>query len=421
MPRVEWSFFLPAEDHKQVKQLMAYGQSRLTPWGQIIFIIIIVSISISSIGTQISAYFLPSFILALILTAYFLSLFFRPHVSARRILPPTPSAGGRCIYKVVVKNTGKRLIRNLTIFEQCLPHGLYPDMNHPQFNNAIDWLEPGEQTSVTLVMRIPRRGSYELLPLVACSDFPCGIIRARRRLGEIKKFVVHPRLIKKEDLSTDLHRHYQPGGILMSSKVGDSSEFSSTREYRQGDRLRDIHWRSSARTGKLVVKEYVEEYFVRIGLFLDTELRTFEKHKCFESRLSLCAGTADILIATDYIVDLFLSDEHHQHLQIGRGVNPFNRLLDLLSVVEGDKKISFAASTTLLKEHAAQLSMLILFLKDWDQERSLFVGRLKELGIKLKTVIIRDKPTTIAIADDSVRVYHPNELKETVWPDAISI
>ena len=76
MPRVEWSFLLPAEDHKQVKWFLTYCKTRLTPWGIIIFVITLVGIAISSVGTQISAYFLPSFILALLITAYILSLFF---------------------------------------------------------------------------------------------------------------------------------------------------------------------------------------------------------------------------------------------------------------------------------------------------------------------------------------------------------
>jgi len=93
MPRLEWSFFMPAEDHKQLKWLKAYCQSRLTSWGQIIYVIIIIGMAISSVGTQISAYFLPSFILALLITSYILSLFFRPKVEAYRILPPSPKAG----------------------------------------------------------------------------------------------------------------------------------------------------------------------------------------------------------------------------------------------------------------------------------------------------------------------------------------
>ena len=405
MPRLEWSFFMPAEDHYRFKWCLTWLKYRFTSWGLIILLIIVIGLAISSVGTQISAYLLPSYIFAFLLTAYFFSFFFSPKVRVQRILPGPLSAGGYCTYKVTVKNIGKYIIRNLTVFEQCLPYGLYAYTQHEEFNNIIDWLEPGEQTTFTLALRIPRRGTFEFPFLVAGSSFPSGLIRSTRRVGNREKFIVYPKLSRPLELHIDFRRQFQPGGISLSSKVGDSNEFSSTREYRQGDRLRDVHWVSSAKTGKLIVKEYIEEYFVRVGLFLDTELSRFEKHKCFESRICLCAGIADMLNKNDNIVDLFLSDEHHQHVQIGRGVRPFHHLLEILSVMEGDSSVNFQESVARIQEHAPQLSILICFLKDWDLQRSRFIGQLKDLGIKVRTMIVRDAPTTLAIKEENVTVH----------------
>ena len=411
MPRVEWSFFLPAEDHKQVKWFLSYCYSRLTTWGIIIFVITVVGIAISSVGTQISAYFLPSFILSLLITSYFLSLFFRPKIEAHRILPHKISAGGHCLYSITVKNTGKRPIRNLSIFEQTLPYGLYAAVTHPEFKNTIEWLDPGQQDTVTLVLRTPRRGTFELLPLIAGSSFPSGIMYSRARMGAKAKIIVYPKFSRQTEFQLHVRRQFQPGGISLSSKVGDSNEFASTREYRQGDRLRDVHWASSARTGKLVVKEYVEEYFIRVGLFVDTELKRFEKHKCLESRISLCAGVADKLSASDYIVDLFLSDENLQHLQIGRGLEQFDHLLELLSAIEGDFTINLDRSAARLEEFGREFSTFVLFLKDWDLKRSQFVEHLRESGIRARILIIRDRPTTLPVEGQDVSVYTTNELE----------
>lgn len=411
MPRREWSFLMPAEDHSRVKQYLTYCQYRYTPWGLIIVLVSFVACAISSVGTQISAYLLPSYIIALLITSYFLSLFFRPKVSAYRILPPAPGAGGHCPYQVVVKNIGKRPIRNLAIFEQSLPYGLYVFTKFDKFNNMIGWLGPGEQTTFTLAFRTPRRGTFELPYLVAGSSFPSGFIRGARRTGQHEKFVVYPKLCRPVDLGIEFHRQFQPGGISLSSKVGDSNEFASTREYRQGDRLRDVHWVSSAKTGKLIVKEYVEEYFVRVGLFLDTELGRWEKHKCFEGRISLCAGMADMLTKSDYIVDLFLGGELDSHIRIGRSVEPFTHLLEVLSVIEGDTRVNFEVSASRIKEHALQLSSLICFLKDWNFERSRFVAQLKEMGIRVSAIIVRDRPTSLAVEGEGVTVYSSRQIE----------
>lgn len=411
MPRQEWSFLMPAEDHTQVKWFLTYCQSRLTVWGIVLFLITVVGTAISSVGTHISAYFLPSFILSLLITAQLLSLFFRPKIEARRIMPPVINAGGHCLYQVTVRNTGWRIIRNLAVFEDCLPYGLYAALSHPEYRNTVDWLEPGKTATLTLVLRTPRRGTFELLPLIAGSSFPSGIMRSRVRAGGKSRLVVYPRFIRQAGFHVRVKRQFQPGGISLSSKVGDSNEFSSTREYREGDRLRDVHWASSARAGKLIVKEYVEEYFVRIGLFLDTELKRFEKHKCFEGRISLCAGIADMLCANDYIVDLFVSDEHQQHIQTGRGIEPFDHFLELLSAIDGDRDVPFDAAAARIKDSARELSALILFLKDWDGRRSTFVQNLKELGINTRVIIVRDRPTSVAIQEPDITVYRTDNLQ----------
>jgi uncharacterized protein (DUF58 family) len=56
----------------------------------------------------------------------------------------------------------------------------------------------------------------------------------------------------------------------MASNIGQSEEFVSLREYRRGDPPRHIHWRSWAKAGKPIVKEFEDEFFVRHALVLDT-------------------------------------------------------------------------------------------------------------------------------------------------------
>src|SRR3977135_4628046 len=65
-------------------------------------------------------------------------------------------------------------------------------------------------------------------------------------------------------------RRLQPGGVAFAGRVGDAEEFMSLRDYRSGDTPRRIHWKAWARTGRLVIKEYQDEFFVRHALLLDT-------------------------------------------------------------------------------------------------------------------------------------------------------
>ena len=414
MPRTEWSFLMRPEDHTEVKWLLSFLKAKFTVWGQIIFGMILVGMAMSSVGTQVSAFFLPSLIVALFITAGTLSLFFKPSVEAVRILPNTPTAGGACVFRVMVTNTGKTPLRNFEVFDHRLPYGLYSDQGHPDQKNFIDWLEPGKQAVLTLAWRIPRRGTFDIQPLLAASSFPTGLIRSIRRVAGRDQFIVFPQLIKYDDIPVLLPQKFQLGGSISSSRLGSSNEFLSTREYREGDRLRDVHWNSSARAGKLIVKEYTDEYFIRAGIFLDTELKRFEKHKCFETKISLCAGIAETFSNRNYLVDLFLSDRHALHVQAGRGKDQFHHLLEMLSAIEGDNAAHFEGALSKIKERARELSMIFLLLKDWDAPRAAFVQAVREFNVLTGVIIVRDKPLSLAAKDASIRVYKSQPVRSAL-------
>jgi uncharacterized repeat protein (TIGR01451 family) len=411
-PRPEWSFFMLPEDHREVKWTMSFARAKFTVWGQMIFGVIIVGMAISSVGTQVAGYFFVSLIWALFLTSVFLSLFFKPSVTAVRSLPPTPTAGGVCLYRVVVTNTGKHPLRNLEVFDHKLPYGLYYVLEHPEQKTFIAWLEPGKQAVFTIALRAPRRGAFVLEPLIAGTSFPTGLIRSIRRVAGREAFTFFPKLLKINNPLPILEHQFQPGGNTSSSKFGSSNEFLSTREYREGDRPRDIHWNSSARAGKLIVKEYIDEYYIRVGLFIDTELKRFEKHACFEARISLCAGIAEDFYKKNYLVDLFLNDTHlsRKGINVGAGRETFTHFLEMLSAIEGESEVDFSHPLAMLKEQAGGMSGLILFLKDWDVRRAAFAKSVQELNVPLKIIIVSDKPLTVPVHDPMVAVYSSKDL-----------
>ena len=59
-------------------------------------------------------------------------------------------------------------------------------------------------------------------------------------------------------------------GETNTNAIGNSGEFVGLRDYRPGDPLRQIHWKSWARTGRPIVKELEDTFYPRYGLVLDT-------------------------------------------------------------------------------------------------------------------------------------------------------
>jgi len=399
MQRKRGSVFKRFENRVAVKWIVAHYRARFTVWGSILWWATVCGAAATAPVIDFFhkfSYTVPLFTFALLFTSFVFSFFFRPKVSAIRLLPAPPSAGQILLYSVIVKNMGRRPVRDLSISEGVLPRGLHQLMSYEGCCNTIDLLNPGEQATVKCAFRCDVRGIYELKPLFAGSSFPSGLLRFPRRAGGKEKLIVYPHFIPQTEFAIPFKPVYQPGGIVVSSNVGHSTEFLSTREYRQGDRLRDIHWPSSARTGKLIVKEYLDEYFVRVGIFLDTELTRRETGDSFEMRVSLTAGIADAIAKREYIIDLFVAGERFHHFQMGRALAHLENLLELLACIESVQQVDFTRILPPLQSYLEKLSTMIVLLRDWDDARQRFCRLLEMAGSKIKILVIRDGPLTLS-------------------------
>ncbi len=404
MARLHWSFFMPAQDHRFIKWMFVYFQARLTQAGKIIFGVIFIGAAMAAPGTYISAYRLPCFCLAFLLTAFIFSLFFRPQVTALRQISSFPTAGEDWIYQVVVKNVGKHPLRNACVFEGLLPFGLYTYSYHAKSKIFIEYLEPGDETTVQLVMRCPQRGIYELPKLLVGSSFPSGLMRKVVKAGSPQRLVVYPKFVRQTEFEVPVSRTYQPGGVTESSRIGESNEFLSTREFRQGDRWRDIHWASSARTGKLIIKEYVEEYFARIGLVIDTRSPFWHRPHSFEKCVSLAAGIGQQLIRKEVIVDILVMEEKFRQFSAGRSLAYRDQMLEFLAGLEEREELDFKLLEAPVLSCVNLFSCVIILLTTWDKSRAQFVERLKEANVKLRVVLVSAKPPAVKLPEEVIVV-----------------
>src|SRR5438445_5696375 len=131
---------------------------------------------------------------------------------------------------------------------------------------------------------------------------------------------------------------YQDGGVALASNVGQSDEFVALRDYRPGDPLRHIHWRSWAKAGEPIVKEFEDEFFVRHALVLDT----FIEHplsEVFEEAVSVAASFACSLRTQESLLDLLFVGPQSYCFTAGRGLAHQDQMLEILASVQacGDK------------------------------------------------------------------------------------
>ena len=363
-----------------------------------------------------------SITLIMIAVALLLTLVFRPGLSIKRSLPDYATVGQPLQYSLHVSNSDNRAYKHLYLFDDLKNE--FPDYDHfansrdpldkkrnrvdrflgyPRLVNVMRKLRGGNIKSRTL-SHIAERSDIEvkleLLPLrrgyiqfdnasISRTD-PLGLCHARKSFELKNKLLVLPRLFKTPELDLPGHRIYQPGGTNMASLSGDSQEFVSLREYRPGDPLRSIHWRSYAKLGEPVVKEYQDEYFVRYGLVLDTFVGSNINHDTFENAVSVAASYMVGEREQDTLLDLMFIGNQAYRYTSGKNHQHINAILEVLACIEPETDSNLERLQDLLATHVGECCGIICVLLCLDPARRSLLQFLENLSIPVKAIVFTD-------------------------------
>lgn len=235
-----------------------------------------------------------------------------------------------------------------------------------------------------------RRGLIEFAAATIGRPDPLGLFRALRRHPLPQTMLALPRRYFVPSVALPGQIKYQQGGVAMASSVGQSDEFVALRDYRRGDPLRHIHWRSWAKTGKPIVKEYEDEFFVRHALVLDT-FSEDPYSEAFEEAVSVAASFACTVQTQESLLDLLFAGTEAYCLTAGRGLAHADQLLEVLAAVQANlNPEQFTALSELVLNHAERVSGCICVLLAWDAPRQELVRKLRLLGVPLLVLIITE-------------------------------
>jgi uncharacterized protein (DUF58 family) len=117
------------------------------------------------------------------------------------------------------------------------------------------------------------RGRYRFEAVRAVFEDPFALARAETELGAESTLLVYPRLVDLARLFSEAGSAPQTGGrVLLRRTAG--FDLHSVREYEQGESLRKVHWRTTARRGTLMVKELEDTPHDEVGVLLDADGRS---------------------------------------------------------------------------------------------------------------------------------------------------
>ncbi len=367
-------------------------QFKLTPCGQVLVITGILVGTLTAPTLEMST-FLVLFAMGVI--AWVLNMLWRPRVEVSGAFPDKATAGQAITGAFDVTNRSRWPIFDLAAGYFGLSRSLR-SVGPQALHGRLD----GKETARVSVTLTPlRRGIYELPPLRAYSTFPFNICRTGARRQSAGSLLVLPEFHPLTGVDVPLGTRYQPGGIALTSDVGESPEYIGNREYFPGDPTRHIDFRAWARLARPAVREFQEEYYCRIALVLDTYIPRgrFRPRAGFpnlEAAVSLSAAVADALSRGEYIIDIFAAGPELYVFRAGRHTAHLESVLELLAGVDECRSNPFETVAPALTDELGSISTVICVFLDWDDTREELVRLAFESGCGAKILVVRDGPTT---------------------------
>lgn len=343
-----------------------------------------------------------------------------PQVSVKRYLPRYATAHESFEYIIEVTNEGDRVERDLTLTDN--PIVIAPTIEQfrhhrepgEESRNAYDrwlgfhrfiWLQrvnTGVTLQPTSVADVPikshiratieatpiRRGVVHFESISVLHPDPFGLNHGVTTLVAPDQLLVLPRRYPvPAHFELPGGHHSQPGGVSTTWSIGESEEFVSLRDYRDGDSLRKIHWPSTARRTKPVVKEYQDEYLTRHALVLDNSSQQDEE---LEEAISVAASFVARTMHADAMLDLIYLAGKPEIVTAGRGASSATRQLETLAGLKRTLLPVQALSDAVLGA-AHRESGYIVVLSNWCEVRRGLVETLIARGIPVKVLLVSSR------------------------------
>jgi uncharacterized protein (DUF58 family) len=204
----------------------------------------------------------------------------------RWLAPARVGAGAAAQARLRFTNVGVRLTTVAAVATDAVGAG--------SARCLVPALAPGDMAETAYDLPTARRGAITVGPLAIIVGDPLGLSEQRVQVAGTARLMVHPRIhpvLALPGSSTREARH----GATRPARAPRGDDFFALREYEVGDDLRRVHWRSTARSGELMLRQDELRFGEVATVLLDTRVRA-HRGDSFERSLEVAASVAAALV-----------------------------------------------------------------------------------------------------------------------------
>jgi len=240
----------------------------LLHWSELVFI-----------GVTLGAAVLIASVYAIGRTTYAVTVELNP----RRVV-----VGGRALGRIAVTNSGTRPV---------LPSRIELPVGAARAEFQLPRLTPGQEHEDLFAVPTHRRALILAGPATSVRGDQLGLLRRTQTWTDRIELFVHPQTTRLKATAQGLVRDLegQPTKTITNSDLA----FHALRPYEQGDSMRNVHWRTSARTGQLMVRQYQETRRSQMLLVLGADAAHYASDEEFELGVSVLASVGTHVIGEE--------------------------------------------------------------------------------------------------------------------------
>ncbi|WP_062518059.1 DUF58 domain-containing protein [Demequina gelatinilytica] len=232
------------------------------------------------------------------------------------------------------------------------------ELHVPLLRGGVEWAD-------RVVVPARRRGIVEVGPVSSARTDPLRLLRRHRAWDEVQTLYVHPRTVEVPSTSLGWVRDLE--GQAVRILTSEDISFHAVREYQRGDAQRHIHWKSTAKTGTLMVRQFEETRRSLLTLVLDVDLGSYRDEDEFEMAVSAFASLGTRAIRDGREVRAVASGEVPEFARASvRSVRalrvgaPRALLDDLAGIEASDAAMDLATVTRMVAEDDPGTSLAVL-------------------------------------------------------------
>jgi len=240
------------------------------------------------------------------------------------------------------------------------------------------------------VLESVRRGRYGVDEAAVVVEDPFGLERARVPLTPQGAFLVLPRLVELDVLFSESGTHSHDGRRLLLRRAS-GFDVHSVREYEEGESLRKVHWKTTARRGRLMVKELQDEPRDEVAILLDGDASAVAGGS-FDAQVRAAGSLLRAQARRDRRAVLVVNSLRQELVRVQTFSGDWRQALEMLAAVEPTGRVSLAA---LLSDEASPAGRAFELIVVTARLSSTLVERIvhRSLAQRHVSVVFVDAPT----------------------------